>query len=322
MASPQIAEAPARPAEGWIASNRTPILLILAGVVGISGYQFVSNLQTQKKEERAWAALLDAEKSGPSADKSSVEAAVKGTSAEAWHLLSQASEAIKKEDFDKAKSWLEKLDKLGSDQLRRVGNPSAEGPSLGATILNKIQAYHDWKEKNSRFFRNPDPAQKPRARFVTDAGEFVIALYPNPEGAPRTSENFIKLCKEGFYNGTRLFEVFTGYSIRGGDPSTRAESPTSWTNQGPGYEIDIEKNGLFNFQWAVSMYRVPGQEKASGSQFVIALQNQLGQDAPIFGVVVEGRELLQEVGQAGAEFKEGKSVPKKLLTIKEVRVEE
>lgn len=320
MTSTPTAERAVTSDESWFASNRKPMLLILAGVVAISGYQFFSGLYSKQKEEKAWAALLEADKPGAEKDRTAVEASVKGTSAEAWFFLSEVSKALEKEDFEKAKSWLRKLSALSEPELRRIGSPITEGATLSANVQAKIKAFEEWKSKNSRFFQNPDPAQKPRIRFVTDAGEFAVGLYP--QEAPKTTENFLKLCREGFYNETRLSEVFTGYSIRGGDPSTRAEPPTAWTNQGPGYELDLEKNSLFNFQWAVSMYRVPGQEKVSGSQFVIALQNQLAQDAPVFGVVMEGRELLKAIGDAGSEFKDGKSVPKKLVTIKEVRIEE
>ncbi|MCA8954979.1 MAG: peptidylprolyl isomerase, partial [Planctomycetes bacterium] len=55
---------------------------------------------------------------------------------------------------------------------------------------------------------------KTRVTLVTDKGEMVLKFYP--EKAPKTVANFVKLAKDGFYNGTTFHRVISGFMIQGG----------------------------------------------------------------------------------------------------------
>ncbi len=64
----------------------------------------------------------------------------------------------------------------------------------------------------------PPPDLRPTAIIKTRFGEMEMKFYP--ELAPKHVENFIKLAKSGFYNGTIFHRVIPGFMIQGGDPNT------------------------------------------------------------------------------------------------------
>ncbi|HJT20864.1 MAG TPA: peptidylprolyl isomerase, partial [Nitrospira sp.] len=59
-----------------------------------------------------------------------------------------------------------------------------------------------------------EPAKSPRAIIKTKFGEMEIAFFP--EKAPNHVNNFIKLAKSGYYNGTVFHRVIPGFMIQGG----------------------------------------------------------------------------------------------------------
>jgi peptidyl-prolyl cis-trans isomerase B (cyclophilin B) len=65
----------------------------------------------------------------------------------------------------------------------------------------------------------PPPDPRPRAIIKTRFGEMELKLYSDL--APKHVENFIKLAKSGFYNGTIFHRVIPGFMIQGGDPNTK-----------------------------------------------------------------------------------------------------
>src|SRR4030088_2999365 len=65
------------------------------------------------------------------------------------------------------------------------------------------------------------------AVIKTSEGEMVAEFWPDV--APKTVENFKKLAKSGFYDGTAFHRVIKGFMIQGGDPLTKDESKQgSW----------------------------------------------------------------------------------------------
>ncbi len=109
-------------------------------------------------------------------------------------------------------------------------------------------------------------------KVSTDYGDMVIKLYNE---TPLHRDNFIKLAKEGFYNGTIFHRVINGFMIQGGDPETRNAVPNAmYGNGGPGYTVPAEFNkALFHKKGALAAARTGGpsnpQKESSGSQFYI-----------------------------------------------------
>ena len=123
----------------------------------------------------------------------------------------------------------------------------------------------------------------------------TLELYP--EIAPITVENFVKLAKEGFYDGLIFHRVIEGFMIQGGDPDGTGCG-------GPGYSIKGEfaangvKNDLKHTRGVISMARAMDPNSA-GSQFFI-----MHEDAPhldgqyaAFGKMTDGFDTLDEIAE-------------------------
>lgn len=107
----------------------------------------------------------------------------------------------------------------------------------------------------------------------TDLGEMKAVLYNE---TPLHKENFIKLAKEGYFDGCLFHRVIDGFMIQGGDPDSKAAKPGQMLGQGgPGYTIPAEfKQELIHKKGALAAARmadqVNPQKASSGSQFYIA----------------------------------------------------
>lgn len=125
---------------------------------------------------------------------------------------------------------------------------------------------------------------------VEGRGKFVIEL--NLEKAPKTAGNFIKLAKEGFYNGLTFHRVVPDFVVQGGDPNGNGTG-------GPGYTIPFEETGLKHDDGAVAMARKGDDKNSAGSQFYICLgpQHQLDGDYAVFGKVIQGMDVVRKIQQ-------------------------
>lgn len=78
----------------------------------------------------------------------------------------------------------------------------------------------------------------PTAIFHTSKGDIKVALFDKT--APNTVANFIKLAKDGYYDGLRFHRVIPNFMIQGGCPHSREGDPGQAGTGGPGYAIDCE----------------------------------------------------------------------------------
>lgn len=112
-------------------------------------------------------------------------------------------------------------------------------------------------------------AQKYRAYLSTDYGTITLKLY---DKTPLHRDNFIKLCKEKFYDSTLFHRVIPQFMIQGGDPESRRASPGQALGSGSnGYRIPAEFNKHYiHKRGALAAARDNNPEKASsGCQFYI-----------------------------------------------------
>ncbi len=167
----------------------------------------------------------------------------------------------------------------------------------------------------------------------TNYGDMKAILYNE---TPLHRDNFIKLVKEGYYDGTLFHRVIDGFMIQGGDPNSKTAKPNQQLGQGgPGYTVPAEfKQELIHKKGALAAARmgdnVNPQKASSGSQFYIAqgkryttdelnmLQarmgkqfNQTQKDAyvneggvpfldyeyTVFGQVIEGLEVIDKIAK-------------------------
>ncbi|MBU1974455.1 MAG: peptidylprolyl isomerase [Nanoarchaeota archaeon] len=135
-----------------------------------------------------------------------------------------------------------------------------------------------------------------KAVFETSMGEFEIELFT--EEMPITTENFIKLAKEGFYDGTKFHRVIAGFMIQGGDPLSKEESKKSmWGTGDPGYKIKDEFGEVGNVKGTIAMANAG--PNTGGSQFFINVVNNnfLDDKHPVFGKVVSGMNIVENIAK-------------------------
>lgn len=134
------------------------------------------------------------------------------------------------------------------------------------------------------------------AIIKTSEGDLVLKFWPDV--APNTVENFKKLAKQGFYDGTAFHRIVKGFMIQGGDPLSRKDDPMVGTG-GPGYKIKAEFNTKPHVRGVISMARSQHPDSA-GSQFFICLAEArfLDRQYTAFGELIKGDEVLGKIGDA------------------------
>ena len=120
---------------------------------------------------------------------------------------------------------------LGGTQKKVVSTPTLTATSTTATTteIKPAEITKNQPETNSK---------KPMTTvtMTTNKGAITIELFADTK--PKTVENFVKLAKEGFYNGTRFHRVIKGFMIQGGDPLSKdLASANRWGTGGPGYQF-------------------------------------------------------------------------------------
>ena len=106
----------------------------------------------------------------------------------------------------------------------------------------------------------------------TSFGDMVVELYNE---TPQHRDNFIKLARESFYDGTLFHRIIPNFMIQGGDPDSKGAAPNvQLGNGGPGYTIPAEfVDGLFHKKGVLAAARlgdaVNPKKESSGSQFYL-----------------------------------------------------
>jgi peptidyl-prolyl cis-trans isomerase B (cyclophilin B) len=140
---------------------------------------------------------------------------------------------------------------------------------------------------------------KPEVAVITTSeGDMTVEFWPDV--APKTVDNFKKLIREGFYDGTCFHRIMKNFMIQGGDPLTKNPSAESrWGTGDPGYKIDAEFNAKSHQRGVLSMARSIDPNSA-GSQFFICLGTAgfLDGKYTAFGKVIKGDDVLGKIGDA------------------------
>ncbi len=132
------------------------------------------------------------------------------------------------------------------------------------------------------------------AVIETTKGTIKIQFFEDK--APGHVDNFKKLAKEGFYDGTTFHRVIPGFMIQGGDPNSKSDDRSIHGTGGPGYTIKAEFNDTPHKRGVLSMARAQDPDSA-GSQFFIVVKdsNFLDGQYTVFGEVTEGMEVADEI---------------------------
>lgn len=110
-------------------------------------------------------------------------------------------------------------------------------------------------------------------RFETTAGTFVVALY---DDTPVHRDNFLRLVRDGFYDGLLFHRVIEGFMVQAGDPDSRNARPGQLLgekSEGDPLPAEIRYPGHYHLRGALAAARlgdaVNPERRSSGSQFYI-----------------------------------------------------
>jgi peptidyl-prolyl cis-trans isomerase B (cyclophilin B) len=130
------------------------------------------------------------------------------------------------------------------------------------------------------------------AEIHTQKGVMKVEFYE--KDAPNTVNNFIKLSKEGFYDGLSFHRVIPNFMIQGGCPKGNGTG-------GPGYHIDCELTGDNQYHDKGVLSMAHAGRNTGGSQFFICHNRDntqhLDRNHTCFGKVVEGIDLVDQIKQ-------------------------
>ena len=149
------------------------------------------------------------------------------------------------------------------------------------------------KTDESENIRSNNIKKNMQVVLKTNQGDITLEL--NATDAPNTVANFVKLAKEGFYDGVKFHRVIKGFMIQGGDPLSKEEG-AAWGTGGPGYTFadEIHANNK-NDKYTIAMANA-GPD-TNGSQFFINTNdnNFLDTKHTVFGKVVAGTDVVDKI---------------------------
>jgi peptidyl-prolyl cis-trans isomerase B (cyclophilin B) len=134
------------------------------------------------------------------------------------------------------------------------------------------------------------------ATLETNHGSIGVELYD--EDAPKTVENFVKLARDGFYNGVIFHRVIENFMIQGGDP-------TGTGMGGPGYQFEDEINKRPVQRGALAMANAG--PNTNGSQFFIVTAEAcpwLDGLHTVFGQVTSGMDVVDAISHIDTDMQD------------------
>jgi cyclophilin family peptidyl-prolyl cis-trans isomerase len=146
----------------------------------------------------------------------------------------------------------------------------------------------------------------------TKFGKIVIEFYDND--APKTVANFIKLAKQGFYDGTTFHRVIPGFMIQGGDPNSKSADRSTHGTGGPGYTVEAEIK-RDHARGTVATARLGDQvnpdKRSSGSQFFINVKDNgfLNGGYTVFGNVIAGMDVADKIANVPRDGRDNPNDP-------------
>ena len=146
-----------------------------------------------------------------------------------------------------------------------------------------------------------------------------IRLELDAKAAPITTENFLSLVKEGFYDGLIFHRVIPGFMIQGGDPLGNGMGGSEKRIKGE-FAANGHPNPIRHVRGVISMARSMDKNSASSQFFIMhADAPHLDGQYAAFGKVVEGIETVDEIASIPTDYSDR---PKIAMRMKRVYIEE
>jgi cyclophilin family peptidyl-prolyl cis-trans isomerase len=149
------------------------------------------------------------------------------------------------------------------------------------------------------------------ATLHTNHGAIAVELFD--EDAPNTVANFVKLARDGFYDGVIFHRVIPDFMIQGGDP-------TGTGTGGPGYSFEDEFNQHKVERGALAMANAG--PNTNGSQFFVVTTQAapwLDGKHTVFGRVTEGMDAVDSISAVETDANDK---PREAVTIEHIEVKD
>lgn len=153
-----------------------------------------------------------------------------------------------------------------------------------------------------------DDASKTYADIeIQDYGVVTVEL--DAQSAPISTENFINLANDGFYDGLTFHRIISGFMIQGGDPNGNGTGGSEQTIEGE-FSENGHDNKLSHTRGAISMARSNDYDSAS-SQFFIVHEDSTFLDGQyaVFGYVTEGMDVVDAICEAANPTDDNGTIP-------------
>ena len=145
------------------------------------------------------------------------------------------------------------------------------------------------KQYNSAPAMTIDPSKEYTATFnMEDGSEFTIKLFADK--VPNTTNNFVFLARDGYYDGVTFHRVIPGFMAQGGDP-------TGTGRGGPGYQFSDEFHPELRHDKPGILSMANAGPGTNGSQFFITFvpTPHLDDHHAVFGEVIEGMDVVNAI---------------------------
>ena len=137
------------------------------------------------------------------------------------------------------------------------------------------------------------------AEIITNKGTMKASFYETD--APETVANFVKLAKEGFYDGLKWHRVLPDFVIQGGCPNSRDGAAGMPGTGDPGWKINCETSGGNQYHDKGVLSMAHAGRNSGGSQFFVVLSRSktahLDGGHTCFGKLTEGLDVLDTIKQ-------------------------
>ena len=131
-----------------------------------------------------------------------------------------------------------------------------------------------------------------QVRMQTNLGTITLKLYNE---TPLHRDNFIKLVKDGQYEGLLFHRVINEFMIQGGDPNGDGTGGADQTIKGEFSSNGVE-NEISHTRGTISMARAQDPDSASSQFFIVQEDSDyLDGNYAAFGHVTSGMEIVDQI---------------------------
>ena len=143
----------------------------------------------------------------------------------------------------------------------------------------------------------------------------IIKLELYPDKAPITCANFVKLAKDGFYDGLIFHRVIKDFMIQGGDPTGTGMGGADENIKGE-FAVNGVQNDISHVRGVISMARSRSYDSASSQFFIChADAKYLDGQYAAFGKVTEGMEVVDEIAEVKTDYNDRPMIDMVIKTI-------